>query len=397
MKNPLILLAAALALLVAGCSSSGKKRGESDPVLDDYERQEALDRGTDLFSDRRRQRRLAQLDAQQLYLRARDLLDGSDFRAAIEAYDDLSKRHPFSDFATQGEVERSYALYRNFEYERAQSAVDRFLREHPRYAAVDYLYYLRGLINFEREGSSLSIMPIDETKSDVSSQRRAFDDFALLLQRFPDSRYAGDAYERMVYVRNRSAAHELHVVDFYIRRGAYVAAAKRAEQIIAQYPQTLASYRALAMLAECYEEAGLSRQAEDTRRLLDAQDAGLVRRAVGTSISDLGEISVALASKDSAKPAKKAGKAEIPPVPEVSEAKAEALLSDEAVEAEGAAAAAESDDVAVKAKKAEAAAREFDQPNSAEPAQDDAASGSVLQVFFGSEKQDADDTETESP
>ncbi len=288
MKNCFVP-AIVLALLVSACSSNSKKPDPSPESQFPQERPRGLSRDTDPLTERRRQRDLAKLDAQQFYLRARTILDRSDFPAAIEAYDELTERYPFSDYATQGELERIYAMYRNFQPDRALSSADRFLREHPRHGAIDYIYYLKGLINFEREGTSINILPIDETKSDVSSQRRSFDDFSILIQRFPDSRFAGDAYQRMVYVRNRAAAHELHVVDYYVRRGAYVAAAKRAEQIVAQYPGTLAGYKALAILAECYDKGGLTQQAEDSRKLLAAQDQAVVRRALATPISKLGD------------------------------------------------------------------------------------------------------------
>lgn len=283
MKNSFLAAAAALALALAACSSNpekdGKKRLPPDP-----DRPTVFDRdGQDPLAKRREDRRLAQMDAEQLYRRGRRDLDSSDFAGAIEDYDVLSERHPFSDYATQGELERIYALYRNFEPERATSSADRFLREHPRHPSVDYIYYLKGLINFHRDESPMNILPVDDSKSDVTSQRRAFDDFALLIQKYPGSRYAGDAYARMVYIRNRLASHELNVVDFYVRRGAFVAAAKRAEQVIALYPGTPASYRALEMLVDCYSLAGLEQQSADARKLLAAQNQDIVRAFTGAS------------------------------------------------------------------------------------------------------------------
>src|SRR5690606_30864456 len=103
----------------------------------------------------REERRLAQLDAEQLYRRARRDLESSDFEGAIEGYNVLSTRHPFSDYTTQGELERIYALYRSYDPERALSGADRFLREHPRHPAIDYVYYLKGLINFNRDESPM--------------------------------------------------------------------------------------------------------------------------------------------------------------------------------------------------------------------------------------------------
>jgi len=276
MKISSLAVVAALALVLAACSSNPEKDPDKKRPAPESDRAGVFRDKQDPLAKRREDRRLAQMDAEQLYRRARTDLDSSDFAGAVENYDILSERHPFSDYTTQGEMERIYALYRNFEPERASSSADRFLREHPRHPSVDYIHYVKGLINFDRDESPMNILPVDDSKSDVTSQRRAFDDFALLIQKYPGSKYTGDAYARMIYIRNRLASHELNVVDFYVRRGAYVAAAKRAEQIIALYPGTPASYRALELLVECYDLAGLKQQSEDARKLLAAQNPDIV-------------------------------------------------------------------------------------------------------------------------
>lgn len=282
MKKSFLAATAALALALAACSSNPEK-DDKKRLPPDPDRPNVFRDPQDPLAQRREDRRLAQMDAEQLYRRGRRDLDSSDFAGAIEDYDVLSERHPFSEYTTQGELERIYALYRNFEPERASSSADRFLREHPRHPSVDYIHYVKGLINFHRDESPMNILPVDDSKSDVTSQRRAFDDFALLIQKYPGSRYAGDAYSRMIFIRNRLASHELNIVDFYVRRGAYVAAAKRAEQVIALYPGTPASYRALELLVDCYALAGLDQQAEDARKLLAAQDPDIVRAFSGAS------------------------------------------------------------------------------------------------------------------
>jgi outer membrane protein assembly factor BamD len=297
MKISSLAVLAALVFALAACSSNPDKDKKRLP---DPDRPSVFNRDKlDPLAKRREDRRLAQMDAEGLYRSAKRDLESSDFAGAIEGYDKLSERHPFSDYTTQGELERVYALYRNFEPERATSAADRFLREHPRHPSVDYVHYLKGLINFDRDESPMNILPVDESKSDVTSQRRAFDDFALLIQKYPGSRYAGDAYARMVFIRNRLASHELHVVDFYVRRGAYVAAAKRAEQIIALYPGTPASYRALEMLVDCYDRAGLKQQSDDARKLLAAQDPEIVH---AFSHYSPGRLTVATAGEGVASP-----------------------------------------------------------------------------------------------
>lgn len=257
-------LVAALVVVALGACSSDPDR--PTPTANPFGKDETP------HSKERKADRDSRYSAEQLYRSGRASLDAADFQGAIEMYDKVTLRFPFSDFATQSELERIYAEYRSFDPDKALSSADKFLREHPRHPAVDYVQYIKGMVNFSRDESALNILPIDDTKSDVTSQRRAFDDFQVLLQKYPSSRYAGDAWQRMVYIRNRLAEHELHVVDFYVRRGAYMAAAKRAEQIISLYPGTAASYSALEALADCYERAGLPSQAADARKLIAAQD-----------------------------------------------------------------------------------------------------------------------------
>lgn len=243
-----LLVAAALA---AGCASDPDKLPVDNP-----------------FKSGKSEREL-RLEADGLYRLARRSLESSDFPGAIQRYEAIILRYPFTDFATQAQIESIYARYRSFDPDGAISGAERFLKEYPRHASADYVQYLKGLVNFERGESPFDWL-LDPTKQDLSPARRAFDDFALLIQRYPLSRYAGDARLRMVHLRNRIAEHELHVVRFYVRRGAYVAAAKRAEAVIAEYPGAPATHEALKLLQESYEALGLKAQATDVQRVRKA-------------------------------------------------------------------------------------------------------------------------------
>lgn len=249
----LIALLVASAVLLSACGSSPKK-DELDLPFDPNKTDAEL-----------------RQEAAVAYLRARKTLDSRDYTAAEQQYSFIAQRYPFTEFGTQAELERVFALYRMYEPERAITAADKFLREHPRHSRVDYVQYLKGLTHFETHTGLMAVLPLDDTRSDISNLRLAFDDFALVVQRYPDSVYAADARERMIYLRNRIAEHELSVVEFYVSRGAYVAAAKRAEQIVVQYPGAPATWDALALMVRSYREAGLDAQADDAERLFVAQ------------------------------------------------------------------------------------------------------------------------------
>jgi outer membrane protein assembly factor BamD len=244
------------AVLGAGCKSDAEKKKKelAEDAIVVGKSDEELEREAGLF-----------------YAKAHKSLSDGDYQIAVEAYDRLARRYPFTDYAQQAQIERIYALYRSSDPDKAMSAAEKFIREHPRHPHVDYAQYMKGLINFERQPSFMDFLAFDDARRDVGYERSSFDDFALLVQKYPTSQYVGDARNRMIYLRDRIARHDLAIVDFYMRRGAYVAAAKRAEQIIAQYPGSPASYEVLGMLEECYRRMNLSDQADEVARLRAAQ------------------------------------------------------------------------------------------------------------------------------
>ncbi len=250
------LAVAALVASLCACSSDPNRPAPNNP-----------------FKPEQNSAREQRLQAGELYRLARTALDSSDFGSAVQRYNQIALRFPFTDYAVQAQLEKVYALQRNYQYDEALTEADRFLRDYPRHAHADYIQYLKGIINSERDKSFSASLGFDTRARDVSNLRRAFDDFALLVQKYPDSRYVGDGRQRMVALRNRIAEHELTVVEYYVRRGALVAAAKRAEQIVSQYPGAPATLRALELLSESYAGLGMKDQAADARRLRKAQQA----------------------------------------------------------------------------------------------------------------------------
>jgi outer membrane protein assembly factor BamD len=240
----------ALALFITSCASDPK----GGPLKPGQQRTAAQEK----------------VEAEKLYRSAREVLDTGDMTTALQRYDKLSQQFPFSEFATQGDLERIYALYRNYQPDQALSAADKFIREHPRHSGAAYAQYLKGLVNSTRDEGLSGFIGLDTTKEDVGFLRNAFDDFALLVRKYPNSVYVGDARQRMIDLRNRVAQHELHIVRFYVKRGAYIAAAKRAEQVVTQYPGAPASLEALRLLQQSYRSLNLTQQADDAGRLLAA-------------------------------------------------------------------------------------------------------------------------------
>jgi len=250
-----------LGLCAAGCSSNGSR--DDRPENPFKTAAEGPGGPKSPLSDRELRQQ-----AQELYRHARESLENSDYSVAITKYDGLIARYPFSDYSTQAELEKIYAQYKSYQFDEAITACDRFLRAHPRHPHADYIMYLKGVTDFERDQGLMETVMPNSSKRDIGNQRRAFEDFALLLQRYPTSRYASDARRRMLYARNRIAEHELSVAEFYVTRGAYVAAAKRATDIITEYPGAPATADALKILQRSYARIGLDQEARDSATMI---------------------------------------------------------------------------------------------------------------------------------
>jgi outer membrane protein assembly factor BamD len=138
--------------------------------------------------------------------------------------------------------------------EAARSAADRFIRLHPTHPNVDYAYYLKGMVSYEQDKNFLaSIIPMDPSTRDPGAARESFQDFSQLIRRFPNSEYAPDAQQRMKYLRNLLATAEIHVARYYIKRGAYVAAANRGRYVLENFQGAVAVPDALAIMVEAYQ------------------------------------------------------------------------------------------------------------------------------------------------
>ncbi len=225
--------------------------------------------GCSFFGDEKEDETL-NWSADRLYARAKGALDAGYYSEAVEHYQELEARYPFGRHAQQALLDLAYAHYKSEEPEAAISACERFMRLYPQNPHVDYAYYLKGLTNFNRDKGFLQrYLPTDESQRDTSSAELAFQDFLELVQRFPESRYVSDAKQRMRYLRNNLAAHELHVGAYYMRRGAFVAAANRARYVLENYPRTPAVPDALVLMARAYRVLELNDLSDDALRVLE--------------------------------------------------------------------------------------------------------------------------------
>jgi len=206
---------------------------------------------------------------QLLYRSAQSSLRAGNYRDAISKLEALEARFPFGRYAEQAQLELIYAHYSSFDHEAARSAADRFIRLHPQHPSVDYAFYLKGLAAFNKNRGLLDrIAGAEAYKRDMSSARQAFADFSQLLVRFPESQYAPDARQRMIYLRNLLAASEVSIAHYYMRRGALVAAENRARHVVEGFEGSDSVDDALAILVEVNYLLGLEDAANDALKVL---------------------------------------------------------------------------------------------------------------------------------
>jgi outer membrane protein assembly factor BamD len=235
-----VLTALLVALLLSGCGTTEKEAARSN-------------------------------NANALYAEARDDIASGAFDRAIKNLQRVEALATGTLLGQQATLELAYAYWRTGERAQALATLDRFIRLHPSSPALDYALYLRGLANFnDNLGVLSSLSRQDITERDQRASREAYQSFAQLVQRFPNSRYAEDARVRMDFIVNSLAAYEVHVARYYFRRGAFLAAANRAQQAVAEYQNSPAAEEALFLMAQSYDRLQLPELRDAAARVLRA-------------------------------------------------------------------------------------------------------------------------------
>lgn len=207
--------------------------------------------------------------ANRLLSEAKDELNSGNYTRSIKLYETLQARYPYGNQAQQALMDQAYAHFKDSEPELAIAAANRFIRLYPTHPSVDYLYYLKGIINFNDDTSFLSRMTgQDMSERDPKAARESYNAFRELVVRFPNSRYAPDATEKMTRLVQALGGYEMHVARYYMKRGAWLAAVNRAQTVVAEYANTGFNEEALAIMVAAYEQLGMNDLAQDSRRVL---------------------------------------------------------------------------------------------------------------------------------
>jgi outer membrane protein assembly factor BamD len=205
----------------------------------------------------------------EAYAEAQLNIERGNYSRGVQIFEAIQARYPFSDLSRQVQLELMYAYYKSGKREQAIEAADTFMRENPIHDRVDYALYIKGLSYYEQDAGfierrfnkDISVRPPKDVDAAYSTLRR-------LVERYPGSEYAADAEQRLLFLKNRMSEYENHVADYYMRRGAYVAALNRAKSALENYNGAQGNARSLQIMAEAYEELGMHDLAVDTRRVL---------------------------------------------------------------------------------------------------------------------------------
>lgn len=211
--------------------------------------------------------------ANKFYSEAKNKLNEGNYTAAVKLYESLEARYPYGRIAQQAQLETAYAHYKNEEMALAITATDRFIKLHPNHMHVDYAYYIKGLASFNDNWGMMGFLmkgPLrqDMSERDSKASRESFENFKELVARFPESKYAADARQRMAYLLNSVAMSEIHAARYYMKRKAYIAAANRAQNAVKEYPRTPATEEALYIMVKAYEELEMYDLRDDAERVM---------------------------------------------------------------------------------------------------------------------------------
>lgn len=206
---------------------------------------------------------------QQIYQRGKEALQDKSYSEAIKRFEALDVQYPFDAETESAQLYLIYAYYKKDEYALTVAAADRFIRLHPTHPHIDYAYYLRGLADYyQNMGVVERFFNVDLATRDLTQMQKSYRDFDELASRFQNSVYTPSAHQYMIYLRNMMANHELQVAQYYYNRGAYVAAANRASDLVMHYQGAPSVINALKLMIKSYHQLGMTKLEQDTRLVL---------------------------------------------------------------------------------------------------------------------------------
>lgn len=209
--------------------------------------------------------------AASLFTDAKKALDDGSYQRAITILSTIDARFPYGPISHQVQLDLIYAYYKSGDTDQGIALTDRFLKLNPDHPNVDYVYYMRGLINLSMEANLFQdVFGIDRSDRDPQPAKNAFNDFKTILETYPESKYAADARQRMIAIKSRLAEYELAVARYYIKREAWASAANRGRYILKYFPSNPEMEEALEIMIQSYKNLGLTDLEKNARQVLAA-------------------------------------------------------------------------------------------------------------------------------
>ena len=196
---------------------------------------------------------------EELYNTAQDLMGEGDYRAAAQAFEEVDRQHPYSQWATRAQMMAAFAYYEGSQYDEAVTAAQRFIELHPGHKDVPYAYYIVGICYYEQ---------ISDVGRDQEFTRKSMDAFNELIRRFPESDYARDARLKIDLANDHLAGKEMEIGRYYQRRKQWLAAINRFRSVIEKYQTTTHVPEALHRLVESYLALGVPEEAQSAAAVL---------------------------------------------------------------------------------------------------------------------------------
>ncbi|PPI88480.1 outer membrane protein assembly factor BamD [Candidatus Pantoea edessiphila] len=211
-------------------------------------------------------------DLQKMYSIAQQKMQNGNFVSAIQYLKDISNIDSFGSYSKQAQLDMIYSYYKNKDFISAQILINHFMQIYPESSSMDYLLYIKGLIEMILDNPLKLKVQLDYSSHSMVHAYNAFNDFAKLLHNYPGSDYSVDAYNRLVYLKNRLAKHELSIALFYSKRKAYVAVINRVKKMIKLYPDTQATLDGLVLMQNAYRELKIHNEADKIDKIIAAND-----------------------------------------------------------------------------------------------------------------------------
>ena len=194
-----------------------------------------------------------------IYGKAEGLVNAGDYEEAARQYEEVDINHPYSQEARKSIVMAAYSYYKAGQFESAVSAADRYLTLHPGTKESDLAQNIIGMSYYDQ---------VLDPKRDQTYARRSLAAYKTLLQRYPNSRYAQDATNRMRILRDLLAANEMQIGRYYLRKNNFLAAINRFRSVVSNYQTTEQVEEALMRLTEAYMALGIVNEAQTAAAVL---------------------------------------------------------------------------------------------------------------------------------